>query len=66
MLSAVVTDVLPGLAPSSEEYYPSVAVTQLMKVLRDPSLSEVIATVTEYWLILLVSHDCGAIRHAYF
>jgi len=31
-------DVLPGLSPSSEEYYPTVAFTALIKILNDPSL----------------------------
>jgi len=33
-------DNLPlGLNPSSEEYYPTVAINALMRILRDPSLS---------------------------
>ena len=28
-----------GVGPSSEEYYPTVAVAALMKILRDPSLN---------------------------
>eukprot|EP00002_Diphylleia_rotans_P004010 TRINITY_DN1288_c0_g1_i6.p1 TRINITY_DN1288_c0_g1~~TRINITY_DN1288_c0_g1_i6.p1 ORF type:complete len:2340 (-),score=509.17 TRINITY_DN1288_c0_g1_i6:204-7223(-) len=33
------TDILQGLTPSSEDYYPAVAISSLMKILRDSSLS---------------------------
>eukprot|EP00742_Colponemidia_sp_Colp-10_P007030 GILJ01007544.1.p1 GENE.GILJ01007544.1~~GILJ01007544.1.p1 ORF type:complete len:2402 (-),score=355.14 GILJ01007544.1:281-6541(-) len=36
---ASANDVLPGMVPSSEDYYPTVAITALMRILRDPSLS---------------------------
>lgn len=32
-------DVLPGMGPSSEDYYPTVAINALMKILRDPSFT---------------------------
>jgi FKBP12-rapamycin complex-associated protein len=31
-------DILPGISPSSEEYYPTVAFTALIRILNDPSL----------------------------
>ena len=30
---------MQGMSPSNEEYYPKVAITNLMKILKDPSLS---------------------------
>lgn len=30
---------MQGMSPSNEEYYPTVAITNLMKILKDPSLS---------------------------
>lgn len=32
-------DILPGLSPSSEEYFPTVAINSLMRILKDPSLA---------------------------
>ncbi|KAG7662855.1 TOR1 [[Candida] subhashii] len=31
---------MQGMSPSNEEYYPTVAITNLMKILKDPSLKE--------------------------
>ncbi|KAG2382314.1 hypothetical protein C9374_005516 [Naegleria lovaniensis] len=33
------SDIIPGLSPSSEEYYPTVAFNALIRILTDPSLS---------------------------
>ena len=37
--AAAADEVPPGLTPSSDEYYPVVAIAALMRILRDPSLS---------------------------
>jgi FKBP12-rapamycin complex-associated protein len=35
------SDVLANMAPSAEDYYPTIAITALMRILKDPSLSTV-------------------------
>ena len=40
-------DILDGISPSSEDYYPTVAIAKLLRILRDPSLSPYHSSVVE-------------------
>ncbi|KAL1915020.1 uncharacterized protein VTP21DRAFT_7725 [Calcarisporiella thermophila] len=42
---------MQGIGPSSEEYYPTVVITSLMKILRDPTLS-----LYHFYVVESVSH----------
>eukprot|EP01133_Synstelium_polycarpum_P000171 gene171-204_t len=43
------------ISPSSEDYYPTVAITALMKILRDPSLSIHHTSVITAWMFIFKS-----------
>jgi len=43
---------MAGVDPSSDEYYPTVVITALLKILKDPSLSQQYQPATQAILII--------------
>ncbi len=62
---AITGDLLPaaGLVTSSEDYYPTVAINALMRVLRDPSLSSQHQNVIAALMTIFRSLGVGSVPY---